>query len=374
MNPSGRQTGKTTLMKQLENALLKEKKAVFFISLEDPEIKELLNQHPEKLFEVIPLISQNTKQFIFIDEIQYLVDPSSFLKYHFDKYQDSIKLIVSGSSAFYINEKFTDSLAGRKRIFKLYTLSLEELIIFKGKDELLPFIGKQKTPIVYRNEINNILVEYLIFGGYPEVVTEENPYEKKQIIKELATSYIQKDINESGINYPEIYLKLMMIISSQIGNIFSYHKLSKDLGKSSPTIESYVNQMRQSFHLTLISPYYNNISKELRRSPKIYFNDIGLRNYFTNNFEAPSLRSDIGHLFENFIFRRFLDKYDEIEIQFWRTQKQNEVDFIIQKSKAFEVKYRESLYNESKYKYFKANYPDMPFQLITFDNCLELEY
>ncbi len=368
-----RQTGKTTLMKQLENALLKEKKATFFISLEDPKIKELLNQHPEKLFEIIPLINKNAKQYVFIDEIQYLNDPSNFLKYHFDKYQDSIKLVVSGSSAFYINKKFTDSLAGRKRIFKLYTLSLEELIIFRGKDELLPFIGKQNIPLIYRNVINNFLIEYLIYGGYPEVITEENPTEKKQIIKELATSYIQKDINESGINYPEIYMKLMMIISSQVGNLFTYHKLAKDLGKSSPTIESYVTQMRKSFHLSMISPYFNNISKELRKLPKIYFNDIGLRNYFVNNFDAPSLRNDIGNLFENFIFRRFLEKYDELDIQFWRTQKQNEVDFIIQKNKAYEVKYRQSSYKESKYKFFKENYPEMPFQLITFDNCLEMD-
>jgi predicted AAA+ superfamily ATPase len=368
-----RQVGKTTLMMQLHDELKSQSKKSFFLSLEDKEIRKGFDMHPEQLFNYIPPINKNDRYYIFIDEIQYLEDPSNFLKYIFDNYHENIKLIVSGSSSFYIDRKFTDSLAGRKRIFKLPTLSFPEFVDFKNKGDLIAYINKGKLPGLYKKELDKLMHEYLIFGSYPELVLEPELEGKKEILKELATSYIKKDIIDSNIRSPELYYQILQLLANQTGSLFNITSLSKILRKSNQTIESYVYVMLKSFHIAKITPFYSNLTKEIRKMPKIYFTDLGLRNFFAKNYNPIALRQDKGKLFENFVFRRFYDNYDEMEIQFWLTQKKHEVDFIINKNKAYEVKFSESQFNRKKYQYFMDKYPDIDLQLIHYNNINEIE-
>ncbi len=368
-----RQTGKTTIMNQLHSELMKNNEQSFLISLEDPLIKDLLNQHPEKLFEVIPPLTEKKKTFLFIDEIQYLNNPSNFLKYHYDKYNDKIKLIVSGSSSFYIDTKFKDSLAGRKRLFKLLTLSFEEFLMFKNREEFIPIINKGKLPYIYKTELNKLLNEYILFGGYPEVVKEQEIGDKRALLSEIANTYIKKDADEGNIHYIEKLYDLLQIVAEQTSSLFNFQSVGKHLRINNSTVERYVLLLRKSFHLTRVRPFYKNIGKEIRKMPKLFFNDLGLRNYFVNDFSPLILRDDKGILFENFIFRRFLDRNDELNIQYWRTQKMKEVDFIIEKKNAFETKYSAKQYKPGKYKEFVSKYPDIPLNLIHFENALEIE-
>ncbi|MFC2086388.1 ATP-binding protein, partial [Bacteroidota bacterium] len=310
-----RQVGKTTIMQQLHSSINKESPYSYFISLEDKQIKESFDTNPENLFEYLPPINKNQRIILFIDEIQYLNDPSNFLKYHYDKYQQHLKFIVSGSSNFYIDKKFTDSLAGRKRLFKLPSLSFEEFLYFKNREDILPHINTGKLPGIYIDELNKLLHEYLIFGSYPEVVTEPDNEEKKAILKELSTSYIKKDIVESGLQSSDLYYQTLQIIAAQTGTLFNTNTLSAILKKSNQTIDSYVDTMKKSFHIVEIKPFYRNSIKEIRKMPKLFFTDMGLRNYFAQNFEPIAIREDKGALFENFVFRRFYDNYDELDIQ-----------------------------------------------------------
>ncbi|MBL7066300.1 MAG: ATP-binding protein [Candidatus Marinimicrobia bacterium] len=367
-----RQTGKTTLMQQLMKELKKDRNQVFFLTLEDPNILKILNEHPAKLFLVIPPIDRTRQTIIFIDEIQYLDFPSNFLKYHYDKYHEKIKFIVSGSSSFYIDKKFTDSLAGRKRLFKLPTLSFEEMLIFRDRTELTPFINK-KIPPIFRDEIYTLLQEYIIFGGYPEVILEPDIEEKKHILAEIANSYVKKDALESNLKYPNAYLTILQIYAERVGGIVSYNNIASDFSMNHLTINAYTELMQKSFHISLIKPFYRKLSKELRKSPKVYFNDLGLRNHFLHNFNALFFREDRGNLFENYIFRRLLDKYDEMDIKYWRTQNKHEVDFIIQNQKAYETKFSQEQFYPYKYHYFADKYPDIPLNLIHYENALETD-
>lgn len=368
-----RQVGKTTLMIQLHNELKSQSKSSFFLSLEDKETRKDFDVHPEQLFNYIPPINKNDKFYLFIDEIQYLEDPSNFLKYTFDNYHENIKLIVSGSSSFYIDRKFTDSLAGRKRIFMLPTLSFPEFVNFKNREDLVACINSSKLPGLYKKELDKLMHEYLIYGSYPELVLESKLESKKEILKELATSYIKKDIIDSNIKSPELYYQILQLLASQTGSLFNMNSISNILKKSNQTIESYVYVMLKSFHIAKISPFYGNLTKEIRKMPKIYFTDLGLRNFFTKNYNPIALRQDKGELFENFVFRRFYDNYDEMDIQFWLTQKKHEVDFVINKQKAYEVKFSESQFNRKKYQYFMDKYPDINLQLIHYNNINEIE-
>lgn len=367
-----RQVGKTTLMQQLFDKLKKQSENAFFITLEEKQIRQLFNENPENLFQYLPPLSEDKRNFIFIDEIQYLDDPSNFLKYNYDKYHGFLKFIISGSSSFYIDKKFTDSLSGRKKLFKLPSLSFPEFVFFKERGDIVPYINSGKIPLLYHDTLNKLMHEYLIYGSYPEVVLENNIDDKKSILKELATSYIKKDISESNLQSPELYFDLLQIIAIQTGSLFNTNSVSTVLKKSNQTIDSYIHTMKKSFHITEIRPFHQNISKEIRKMPKLYFNDLGLRNFFAKNFNPIAQRNDKGVLFENFVFRRFYDKYDEFDIQFWRTQKKHEIDFIINRKSAFEVKFSDKQFNKKKYLFFTEQYPEIKLELIHYKNINSL--
>ena len=369
-----RQVGKTTIMKQLQAELKSNAYITYFITLENKTLLELLNVNPENIFQVIPAVSKEERIYIFIDEIQYLDDPSNFLKLLYDLYNEKIKFIVSGSSSFYIDSKFKDSMAGRKRLFELMTLSFDEMLIFQNRAEFVPYLNTgEKIPLICRQEIYNCLYEYLLFGGYPEVVLESDVQEKIILIKEIADSYVKKDAIEAKIKYPDAYFEIMKILAGQAGALFNSHTLAKTLKMSNNAVLSYTRLMRKSYYISFVRPFYNNIPKELTKMPKVYFNDLGLRNYFLGNFTPIGIREDKGELFESFAFRRLADFYSMDDIKYWRTQKKQEVDFIIpSKKQAYEAKFSESQFNKSKYRYFKNSYPDISLSLLSMENILEV--
>ena len=367
-----RQTGKTTLMHQLIEEFKHKNIPHFFINLEDPLLLDLLNEHPEKLFQVLPPLNSDKRTIILIDEIQYLDNPSNFLKYHYDKRQGKIKFIVSGSSSFYIDRKFTDSLAGRKRIFRLPTLSFGEFLNFRNREDILGAMNNIVIPEIYKNELQNLQNEYILYGGYPDVVTEPNIEEKQLLLAEIAESYVKKDALETGLKYPEAYLNILSTLANMVGNLLNINNLAANLMLNKATLESYLRLMQKSFHIKTIKPFHQNIAKELRKMPKVFFADLGLRNHFTNDYTPFLLRKDKGALFENFIYRLFADKLQEDSIKFWRTQKGQEIDFIINNNKAFEVKFSKAAFKPNKYKYFKSKYPHIPIKLIHYENVSEI--
>lgn len=130
-----RQVGKTTLMQQLQEQLKDENKQTYFLTLEKRSTLALLDKNPENIFQLIP--PGSSQIYVFIDEIQYLSDPTNFLKYLYDSYKQYIKLIVSGSSSFYIDKKFKNSLVGRKNLFHITTCSFEEILLAHDQQELV---------------------------------------------------------------------------------------------------------------------------------------------------------------------------------------------------------------------------------------------
>lgn len=357
-----RQAGKTTILKQLRDILQKDSQTTYFLNLEDPDYLKLLNTSPKNIFKIFS-IDLNNKNFIFIDEIQYLANPSNFLKYLYDEYRGKIKLCVSGSSAFYIDEKFKDSLAGRKKIFNVFTLSFREFLHFKKESDLsqaafddLSISDKEKIGFYYR--------EFIVFGGYPRVVLA--PLEEKiEILRDIAYSYIKKDVLETGIKREEIFYKLFKILSAQSGNLVNASELAATLGASKASIDNYLHIMQKSFHIKLITPFFKNIRKELTKMPKIYFCDLGLRNFFSDNFNPFETRGDKGALLENAVFRQLMEKYDTGDIKFWRTIQQNEIDFILKDKEALEVKVSPEQFKEKTYKIFLENYKDIPLSIVS---------
>jgi len=358
-----RQAGKTTVLKQIKNDLEKQGETCFFLDLEDPEYLGLLNQSPKNLFKIFSINSAR-KNFVFVDEVQYLNNPSNFLKYLFDEHKEKLKLIISGSSAFYLDRKFKDSLAGRKKIFNVYTLSFREFLKFKKEDDL----AKKdfgKISLEEKSKVSLYYHEFMVFGGYPRA-TLASLEDKKDILKEIAYSYIKKDIYEANIRQDEMFYKLFKILADQAGNLVNASELANTLNLSKTAIDNYLYVMQKSFHLALIRPFFQNIRKEITRMPKVYFYDSGLRNFFVNDFSQFETRNDKGQLLENAVFRQLLEKYDTDEIKFWRTIDQKEIDFIAGDS-ALEVKTDSGKFREKKYKLFLENYPDKKLSFVSLD-------
>jgi uncharacterized protein len=357
-----RQAGKTTILKQLLSYLEKKNETVYFLNLEDTDYRSLLNQSPKNLFKIYP-INLKKKNFIFIDEIQYLKDPSNFLKYMFDEYTGKIKLLVSGSSAFYVDKKFKDSLVGRKKLFHVQTLSLREFLRFKDEIDL----SQKDLAHISLSEREKLMIyfyEYLLYGGYPRIVLAPID-EKYDLLSEIAYSYIKKDLYEAAIRQDEVFFKLLKILSAQIGNLINASELAHTLGVSKTAIDNYLYVMQKSFHIALIKPFYRNVRKELVRMPKVYFFDSGLRNFFVSNFKSFDLRDDKGALLENVVLRQLLEHYSLDEIRFWRTNQKQEIDFVVAEKEAFEVKVNSESFKKGKYMVFLQNYPDIPLHIVS---------
>lgn len=368
-----RQSGKTALLKLIEKKLKEKEEDTFFFNLEDEEILEYLNQGPANLLKLVPG-KKNRKVNVILDEIQYLRNPTNFLKLLYDDHRDQIKLIVSGSSAFYIDRKFKDSLAGRKRIFYILQLNMTDFFTFKGKNELLSAARKilsldiSESPplnILHQREVTRLLEEYMLFGGYPKIVLENDRAIKIELLQEILNSYIKKDAIEADIRHREKFFALFRILASQTGSLVNENELANTLGISTSAISHYLYVMRKSFHIRLVEPFFNNVRKEISKMPKVFLYDTGLLNKILNNFEPIDLRPDKGKIFENLIFKMLVDQYGFDTLKFWRSQSKNEVDFILaNEKKAIEVKYNFLLFKPKKYTYFISQYPDFSFHLL----------
>ncbi|MCL6102145.1 MAG: ATP-binding protein [Bacteroidetes bacterium] len=362
-----RQTGKSTLLKQLEVYCKEMEVPVVFLNLENKTILSELNENPLNLLKFIP--EPNKRTVALVDEIQYLDDPSNFLKLLYDEHSAQIKVVATGSSAFYIDNQFRDSLAGRKKIFQLYTCSFDEYLELSGKS----YLKEEKNYVLKNGEFKSTLIDYLrvewelymLYGGYPAIVTEPDKQEKINSLKEIRDSFVKRDILESGVVNETAFYNLFRILAGQTGGLVNVNELSSTLRIKNETVDNFLSIMKKCFHIALIKPFYRNLRKELIKMPKVFLLDTGLRNCLLNNFQSLALRTDKGELWENTVFRMIADKIGADSIQYWRTSGGNEVDFVlsdINKLMAIEVKYDNNQVKLNKYKLFMETYPEIPLQ------------
>jgi predicted AAA+ superfamily ATPase len=261
-------------------------------------------------------------------------------------------------------------LVGSTEIFQMGTLDFEEFLLFKGRndlvDEVLQLRSKKKTKSIQENLLWGYMDEFVNYGGYPAVVLENNVDEKIEILKEIRDSYIKRDVLESGISDEGKFYRMLMLLASQSGNLLNVNEISNTLKITNATVENYLYVLQKCFHITLVKPFYNNIRKELTKMPKVYINDLGLRNVLINYFSPLEQRADKGVVLENLSHRLLSERYDQDQIKYWRTADGNEVDFIIEtsylKGFAVEVKFNEQEAKPNKYNKFTQNYPDFPLE------------
>ena len=338
-----RQVGKTSLLKLIKEKLLQQnvsEENIFYLNLENINILEDLNNDPENLLKYIT--DDANKNYFFIDEIQYLDNPSNFLKYLYDEYSEKIKIITTGSSSLELKAQLQDSLVGRKVSFLVKPLDFEEFLQFKNSN-LLKYLSKKEIALDIKNKFDEELEEYLIYGGMPAVVLQNNLELKRKMLLEYVSTYINKDIRAIGkVENISQFNGIIKLLSSQIGNLLNIADLSNSIDISRRKVEKYLDLLEYTFVLNKVNAFFSNIKKQIVKMPKIYFFDVGIRNAILNNFLPMENRQDSGEIFENFVFLELKNNSGN-KIFFYRTVSKTEIDFIVDgttKIYAIEVKYR----------------------------------
>lgn len=360
-----RQTGKSTILRQLEEHCRENNIPSVFLNLENKPILEELDESPLNLIKFLPVTEKRV--IAFVDEVQYLKDASNFLKLLYDEHVDQVKIVATGSSAFYIDKNFRDSLAGRKKLFLLPTCSFSEYLELRTRHDLVEEVKRLLTkPGLKSASLPYLKMEweaFMIYGGYPAVISEPDEPEKIERLKELRDSFVKRDIEESGVVNQEAFYKLMKILAGQTGSLVNVNELATTLRIKHETVGNYLWIMQKCHHLVLINPFFKNLRKELVKMPKAYFMDTGLRNCLKGNFQPLNQRSDKGELWENMVFKMLNDKHGREELFYWRTSAGNEVDFVLPNTNtptAIEVKYDLTQARQNKYRIFTEAYPHIP--------------
>ena len=324
-----RQCGKTTLMRHLADSIIKNKQPVLFINLDIEEDNKYI-QSQQALLDKIRLEFGDRKVFVFLDEIQKKDNAGTFLKGLYDMGLPH-KFIVSGSGNIELKERLSESLMGRKKVFHIKPVLWNEFVNFKTgykyADRLDEFfrIEEEKT--------NNLLMEYLSFGGYPKIVTTPSLKDKQDEIKEIFDAYLTKDIVKwLRVEKIDSFERLFRLLAIHIGNLIDFSNMTTSVGVSVKTLKNYIWYLQKTFILRKCAPFFTNKKKEIVKSPIFYFYDLGLRNYSVGQFRLlDDLSQDIGFLFENFIFNELENSLEPLsaKVHFWRTKSQAEVDFVI---------------------------------------------
>jgi hypothetical protein len=258
-----------------------------------------------------------------------------------------------------IKAKTKEHLVGRARTFQINRLSFSEYIEFAN-------------PITKKDALNQML----LFGSYPKVALANSPIEKKLRIKDIYQSYIQKDLVDFlNLDKLDVYNRLLVCLANQVGDLVNIHSLSNSLKISHSDTEKYLNILENTFVCKRIYPFHKNYNKEITKTPKLYFLDLGLRNFTLNNFNELSLREDGGKLFENFFFTELLanDFYALNKINFWRTTNQTEIDFIVQGDNLFEaieIKWKDKKLPKT-FETMNTHYPGIITKMVTVQDFLE---
>lgn len=293
---------------------------------------------------------------VVLDEAQNVPHIGKVLKILVDTYPE-IQIIATGSSSFSLSNQVGEPLTGRVYPFELFAPSLSEIAAGAGYSAIEPKLDR-----------------LLRFGSYPSLVDASEEEARKQL-EEITSNYLYKDILQFlGVKKSSVLSNLLRLLALQIGNEVSYAELATNLGIDRRTVANYIDILEQCYIIFRLGSLSRNLRKEIAKSQKIYFFDLGVRNSLLLTHTPLVLRTDIGALWENFCIAERLKftKNNGVRVNryFWRTYDQNEIDLVEERDgvfSAFEFKWspdtRARIPN-----LFLETYPESTFEKIDPNN------
>ena len=327
-----RQVGKTTLMRQLYDDFVG--KRLWF---------DLDNPLDQMVFESIDYnsvyrelanlsaIENDERMLVCIDEIQNLPEITKIIKYLIDHF--GVKFIVTGSSNYYLRNLFPESLSGRKFLYILPVLSFREFLVFNeriSEDQLTRSIDdalkpKSKVEIL---QWKDLYPDYVEFGGFPEVVITSNKETKRLILRNIFASFFEKDIRVfSELKDVRELRDLILLLAVRNGNMLDITKLSSELGVNRVKMYNYLEFLESIFFLKLLPKYSESVDRTVVSGKKVYFSDTGILNLVAKVTNGQLLETAVANQ---------LGYYGEL--CFYNKRNSAEIDFILNKEIAFEVK------------------------------------
>lgn len=333
-----RRTGKTTIVQSLLQDAPSSN--TLYLDLERLDNRTLFD---EQNYDAVMFafaergLATNQKMYVALDEIQHAPKAPSVIKYLYDTYD--IKFIVTGSSSYYLKNLFSESLAGRKKIFELSTLDFGEFLLFKGLSvkqteqfQEANFRASQYSRLKWYYE------EFVAYGGFPEVVLSDSPEVKRNLLLDIVSSYINIDVKTlSDVRNADALVNLMRMLAIRTGTKLDLSKLSRLTGLSRPTVTSYVSFLEKTYIIHLIPVHSRNPDREIVKARKIYFMDNGLL--------ISLAQVGSGSLFENAVFNQLRHHG---KVAYYAKKTGEEIDFILNANLALEVKESPTAYNEHR--------------------------
>ncbi|MBP3586168.1 MAG: ATP-binding protein [Paludibacteraceae bacterium] len=347
-----RQVGKTTLLKKI---IQEQNGGVLYLNCDEPQtVVALTNRN---LKELQMLIGAN--KFVVIDEAQKVDNIGLTLKIIVDNMPD-IQIIATGSSAFELRNRLNEPLTGRKFEYQMFPISTNEIYKTSG------YI-----------DIQRMLELRLIYGSYPDILNQST--DTQMLLRNLTDSYLYKDILATeNLRKPDLLDKLLRALAYQVGSEVSYNELAQTVGSDSKTVEKYIELLEKCFIIFRLNGLSRNLRNELKKAKKIYFYDNGIRNAVIQQFAPLEMRNDVGALWENFFISERIKRnhYQQhyCNMYFWRTQSQQEIDYIEERDgmmTVFEMKWNPKKANTTIPEAFLKAYPIKETAIITPENYLD---
>lgn len=299
-----RQSGKTTLARSFFSSYK-------YLNLEDPEIFDFAQNDINAFFENIktPVIIDEVQRLPkLLQKIQIIVDENSAQ----GKSQNGFFILI-GSFQQGLKSAISESLAGRTAVINLLPFSISEL---------------KKTGFDFSRD------EFLFQGFMPRHYSEKQPVDL--LYRSYFQTYVERDVQSLlNVKNKALFEKFLRLLAGRIGQIVNYESLANDIGISATTVAEWISVLESSFIIFKLEPYFENYTKRLIKSPKIYFYDTGLACYLLGIKNAEQVSRDplVGNLFENMVILEILkSEYNsgkEKNLYFFRDSKGFEIDLII---------------------------------------------
>ncbi|MDD4467502.1 MAG: ATP-binding protein [Candidatus Pacebacteria bacterium] len=332
-----RQVGKTTLVKEIAK---KHGNEGNYINCESIENKMALEDHnPERLKKFL-----GAGNFFIFDEAQKVKNIGTTLKLLIDTYPD-IQIIATGSSSFDLSNKINEPLTGRAIEFILYPISYQELCLTFSE-----------------REAKTLLSHLLRYGSYPALIGKSDK-ETTTLLQTISSQYLYKDIFDfEDIRKPDLLLKLLQLLSFQVGNEVSINEIATKLEVSTKIVSRYIDLLEKAFVIFRLTALSRNPRNEIGKKQKIYFYDIGIRNSIIQRLMPLEIRDDVGNLWENFCIierkKKLHYSLNYANHYFWRSLTGMEVDY---------VEEAEGKINGYEFKWSKSNYRIPKLFVDTYD-------
>ena len=323
-----RRVGKTTALRYLLDQTPHDNK--LYLDLERIEDRAIFTQKNFSEIQTdleIKGIDFSQPAVIALDEVQLVPEAVSFIKYYHDHFP--VKFIISGSSSYYLRNRITESLAGRKQIFEIYPLDFQEFLTFKEIDSRALQAQRLKPyrQVLYA-QYTAAYEEFIQYGGFPDVVLAGTPEKKVRLLKDVLNSYIELDVKLlSDYSAIDDLYRLVSLLASRIGSRLDYTKLGSLIGISRHKVKDYMHLLERTYFLHLVSPYAANTDRAIAVQPKMYLADTGLVNQLA--------QVSSGALFENAIALQLMRLGP---LTYFQLKTGQEIDFILDRRIATEVK------------------------------------